>query len=343
MASSGAAAPAVPRVRAVVLNHDGGDRLVRCVDALAGTQWPVDAFDIVVIDNASRDGSADLVDGRHPNVQVVRNGRNTGFPANNLALRDLRGVDYVALVNNDAYVEPGWLAPLVDTLEGDIALGAACSLLLFANEPVPTVNNAGNEVLPSGYGRDRGFGSTDLAAFAEPADVFAWCGAAVLLRPAYLADVGLFDERFFLYYEDTDLSWRGQLRGWRYRYVPQSRVLHDHAASSVSGSPFQLFHSERNRLVMLVKCAPAGLAARAVLRFPLSAASYALHGNPSRALVHVRAFASFLGLLPHAVRERRRVRGRGIVDDATIIARLACDRPVGLDRPSSRKISRKRY
>jgi hypothetical protein len=102
-------------------------------------------------------------------------------------------------------------------------------------------------------------------------------------------------------------------------------VRHDHAASSVSGSPFQLFHTERNRLVMLVKCAPAALAARAVLRFPLSAASYALHGNPSRALVHVRAFASFLGLLPHAVRERRRVRGRGTVDDATIIARLAVD------------------
>ena len=311
-----------PRVRVVVLNHNGGDRVLRCLDALARTEWPADALEIVLVDNASTDGSDARAAQAHPDMTVIRSPQNVGFPANNLALQDLRSVAYVALVNNDAYVEPGWLAPLVGALVTDVSLGAVNSLVLFANEATPTINNAGNEVLTSGYGRDRGFGATDLDAFGDDTEVFAWCGAAVLLRPAYLADVGLLDEHFFLYYEDTDLSWRGRLRGWRYCCVPTSRVRHDHAASTGSGSAFQLFHTERNRLLMLVKCAPASLAMSAVLQFPLSALSYAVHGNVRRALVHARAFLSFLRLLPPMLRERRRVRRRRTVADAEVVRLL---------------------
>ena len=313
---------AAPRVRVVVLNFNGGERVVRCLDALARTAWPAESLEIVLVDNASTDGSDVRAAAAHPEVTVVRAPHNLGFPANNLALHDLGDVAYVALVNNDAYVEPGWLVPLVAALADDAALGAASALVLFANEPTPTINNAGNEVLANGYGRDRGFGSVDLAAFADDVDVFAWCGAAVLLRPAYLADVGLFDERFFLYYEDTDLSWRGRLRGWRYRCVPASVVRHDHAASAGSGSRLQLFFTERNRLLMLVKCAPVSFAVGAVARFPFSALSYLVHGHPRRALVHARAFVSFVGLLPSSLRERRRVRRRRTVPDADIIEQL---------------------
>lgn len=318
---SRASAPA-PRVRVVVLNHDGGDRVLRCIDALVATDWPAGALEVVLLDNASRDGSPAAVAAAHPDVRVVALARNTGFPANNVEMRDLAGVSYVALVNNDAYVEPGWLAPLVDALEHDHGLGAVNPLVLFAGAAVPTVNNAGNELLADGYGRDRGFGATDLAAYATPAEVFAWCGCVVLLRPGYLADVGLFDERFFLYYEDTDLAWRGRLRGWRYACIPSSRVRHDHAASSGSGSDLQIFHTERNRLVMLVKCAPRAMAVRAVVRFPLSALSYLVHGKPHRAVLHARAYAAFLAMVPHALRERRRIRRRRAVDDAELLAEL---------------------
>ena len=88
-----------------------------------------------------------------------------------------------------------------------------------------------------------------VASVAEsfvPADVFAWCGGSVLFRPSYLADVGLFDERFFLYYEDTDLSWRGAARGWRYRYVPEAVTRHVHAASTGEGSPVFQYYVERH-------------------------------------------------------------------------------------------------
>jgi N-acetylglucosaminyl-diphospho-decaprenol L-rhamnosyltransferase len=313
-----------PRVRVVVLNYNGGDLLVRCIDSLRRTAWPDDALDLVVVDNASTDTSVQRAT-EGSAVRVIRTPVNEGFPANNHALRDLRGIDYVALVNNDVTVEPGWLAPLVEALEADTGLAAANALITFADRIPPTVNNAGNEVLVSGYGRDRGLGSTNMDEYATPAEVFAWCGAAVLLRPTYLADVGVFDERFFLYYEDTDLSWRGQLRGWRYACVPSSRVSHVHSASVGEGSDLHRYYSERNRLIMLVKNAPAGMAARAVLRFPLSTASYVRDRRMHVARLRLRSYIAFLGLLPHALRARRRIRRRATVDDGTIIARLIPD------------------
>ncbi len=127
------------------------------------------------------------------------------------------------------------------------------------------INNVGSNLYAGGFGGDRGFLERDRGQYEEPAEVFAWCGGAVLLRREYLDSVGVFDERFFLYYEDTDLSWRGRLQGWRYVYEPRSVVRHRHAQSSGVGSKIFRFHTERNRLLMLAKCAPARVAIRAGL------------------------------------------------------------------------------
>ena len=114
-------------------------------------------------------------------------------------------------------------------------------------------------LVDGGWGADRGFLEPDRGQYDEPVDVFAWCGAGVLFNVDYLRDAGLFDERFFMYYEDTDLAWRGRARGWRYRYVPTSTLRHVHSATSVEGSPLFQHYVERNRLVMLTKNA-GGLA-----------------------------------------------------------------------------------
>ena len=148
-------------------------------------------------------------------------------------------VDAVTAVVGD---EPVWL---------DVGLGG---------DAFHVINNVGSNIYPNGFGGDRGFLERDEGQYDEPVEVFAWCGGAVLLSKAYLDDVGLFDERLFLYYEDTDLSWRGRLRGWRYVYVPTSQVDHRHAASSGVGSKVFRYYTERNRPLMLVKNAPAGLA-----------------------------------------------------------------------------------
>jgi GT2 family glycosyltransferase len=121
-----------PLVRVVVVSRNGGAVLVECVRALAATDWPPDRLEIVIVDNASSDGSVEAAAAALPSIRLLRLERNLGFAGgNNAALRDLGAVDYVALVNNDAFVEPGWLRPLVQRLEEDPGLGAACPKILL--------------------------------------------------------------------------------------------------------------------------------------------------------------------------------------------------------------------
>jgi GT2 family glycosyltransferase len=455
----------VPAVRLVVLNYNGGEIVVRCLEALHELEWPVDRLEVVVVDNASTDGSAGVIEERFPGIRLIHNAANTGFPANNLALRDLDGVDYVGLVNPDSFVEPGWLAPLVAALEADRTVGAVSPRMVFADRfvdvelatptfvpgtadqrtlgvrvsgaqvdgtdtwsdvqfakgtwgiehdrrgatfqwtsdravvrfparsggsagaspldgkggdpdggspvaallaaaekakqvtlrsgtcerlvdvgtsaswfevplagsPRDIINNVGSIVFDDGYGADRGFLEPDEGQYDDPVDVFAWCGGSVLLRPQYLADVGLFDERFFLYYEDTDLSWRGRTRGWRYRYVPDAVVRHVHATSTGEGSPVFQHFVERNRLLTLVKDAPRDLALRAVWRYLLVTLSYArrdvarplLRGhrpNVEQVRRRIWSFAGFLRMAPSMLVDRRRIRRRATVGTEEIRA-----------------------
>jgi GT2 family glycosyltransferase len=326
--------PVSARVRVIVLNYNGGEMVQRAVASVLHSRWPAGGLEVVLVDNASTDGSADRVAALFPVVRVIRSLRNAGFPANNLALGDLAGVDYVALVNPDAFVEPDWLAPLVEALHEDARLGAVCPLMLFAapdGEGREVVNNAGCEVLTNGYARDRRMGVAFDPGAIAPADVFAWSGGAVLLRREFLDDVGLFDERFFLYYEDIDLSWRGRSRGWRYRLVPASIVHHHHAATVGVGSPVHRYYTERNRLLMLMKNAPSAMVAREMLRFPLSTASYfwsdviAPLGRGRRprtdtVVLRVRAYGGALRHSVYALRGRRRIAQRRTENTQRLVA-----------------------
>jgi N-acetylglucosaminyl-diphospho-decaprenol L-rhamnosyltransferase len=158
------------------------------------------------------------------------------------------------------------------------------------------------------YAIDRGYLEPDDGRFDTPDDVFAWCGAAVLLKRAYLDDVGFFDERLFLYYEDLELSWRGREHGWKYRYVPTSVVHHVHAATSIEGSALKDYYNERNRLLVLTRHASRRDLVRSLIRYLLVTASYArrdvfrplLHGRPPRSSIVRRRLRAFGGYLRRA-------------------------------------------
>ena len=185
----------------------------------------------------------------------------------------------------------------------------------LAGEPFDVVNNVGSVLLPRGHAADRGFLQRDTGQFEEPEEVFAWSGTSVLLRRAYLEDVGLFDPRLFAYYEDLDLAWRGRARGWRYLYVPGSVVRHAHAATSIVGSAFFDYHVERNRLLVSVKNAPAAYALGAVgeslrvtgLHVERDVVRRLRTGKrPTSTFLRrrARAFGGFLRGLPSALRAR---------------------------------------
>jgi GT2 family glycosyltransferase len=183
--------------------------------------------------------------------------------------------------------------------------------------PVDVVNNVGSIVVTSGYGADRGYQEVDRGQYDEAQEVFALCGCAVAFRTEAGREVDWFDDAFFLYYEDTDLSWRLRAAGWRIRYEPKAVVRHIHSATSVEWSPTFVFHSTRNRLLMLTKDASAARVRRewlgflretvGVLRFIVGALRRGRRPPLRRLRMQLRVLASLLRLTPGALRARRRI------------------------------------
>lgn len=180
------------------------------------------------------------------------------------------------------------------------------------------VNNVGGIVLTDGYGADRGYQQIDAGQFDNPEDVFAACGNGMAMRTELGRSLGWFDDDFFLYYEDTDLSWRIRARGYQIRYVPEAVLRHIHSASSVEWSPLFVFHTDRNRLLMLTKDATARLALAEVGRYPLTTASITVRTMRQAwrsrrrpavrpTLLRLRVMGSYLRLLPIMLRRRREI------------------------------------
>jgi hypothetical protein len=183
--------------------------------------------------------------------------------------------------------------------------------------PVDVVNNVGSIVVTSGHGADRGYQEVDRGQYDEAQEVFALCGCAVAFRTEAGREVDWFDDAFFLYYEDTDLSWRLRAAGWQIRYEPKAVVRHIHSATSVEWSPTFVFHSTRNRLLMLTKDASAARVRREwlgflretvnILRFVLGAVRRGRRPPLRRLRMQLRVLASLLRLTPGALRARRRI------------------------------------
>lgn len=239
--------------------------------ALASLQAQTVPHHVLVVDNASTDGTVEAVRAAHPGVEVLDLSTNTGFAGGMAAALDRVDTRFVALLNNDAVAQRHWLERSLAAL-ADPGVAAVTAKLLLA-EDTGRVNNAGVVLLPDGYGADRGLGEPDDERFAEPVEVFGFSGGAAVLRTLAVKAVGGFDADLFMYYEDTDLSWRLRLAGWRIVYAPDAVVRHRHAATSDPASEMFAFHTERNRLLVLLRHAPLPYAAGRVGRFLLTTAS----------------------------------------------------------------------
>ena len=228
----------------VVVTHAApAAQLDRCLDALTADAT-LDR--VIVVDNG---GSAVIGErGGVVDVDVIRtDNRGYGAAANEgIALAIESGADLIALLNDDVIVRPSWLEPLVAALDDDDRLGAVQPELMFADREPATINSLGVAVDRYGAGHDIGSGDPDHGA--EAADIEAFTGGAVLFRRPFVEATGGFDARYFLYYEDVDLSARGRALGWRYRCVPDSVVDHIGSATTAATPDRTLFLQERNRL-----------------------------------------------------------------------------------------------
>nr|WP_236795766.1 glycosyltransferase [Amycolatopsis sp. GM8] len=274
----------------VVVTWRGAGHVTACLDALAAQNRP---HRTMVVDNASDDGTARLL-AEHPSKpRVVRLSRNLGYAGAMAKAVSLVDTPLMAWLNDDAAPAPDWLGTLED------ALGTAAAASARLDRPDGSPQSLGTRLTADGSGAD---------ALDEP--VFGFCGGAALLRADVLRAIGGVPADFFCYYEDTDTAWRLRLAGHEIVAVPQARVTHRHGVSTRPGS--RQFHlwNERNRLLTLLRCAPATVAARELARFAAITAALPLRREVPRAEnfrlpLRFQVLAEVLVRLPATLRARR--------------------------------------
>ncbi|MDL2216038.1 glycosyltransferase family 2 protein, partial [Ruminococcaceae bacterium OttesenSCG-928-N02] len=215
-------------------------------------------FEMIIIDNGSTDTSMDII--RRcardwPLFTIIENEENTGFSyAVNQGIRVAKG-EYVVLFNNDAFAEPGWLAALIETADANPKAFSVCSLMLRHATP-HLADDAGDYVCILGWACKRGDG-LPAQRYNQTQRVFSSCGGAALYRKSVLAEIGLFEEVFFAYLEDVDISWRANNLGYENIFCPNARCTH--ITSATTGSKYNDFKAKqggRNNLLLPYKNMP---------------------------------------------------------------------------------------
>ncbi|MEY2463505.1 MAG: hypothetical protein QOH64_1643 [Acidimicrobiaceae bacterium] len=239
-------------VSVVVLNYRGAEDTITCLDALAEVDWSRDLLELIVVDNASGDGSVEQISGAHPNVRVLALKENHGFAGGCNRGAEVASGEYVAFLNNDARPDPGWLRHAVDALTGDPTVACVASKVL--DWEGQTVDFVAAALSFYGHGFKLHAGTPDSPLHDRDTDVLFASGAAMVIRANVFESVGRFDERFFMFFEDVDLGWRLWLLGHRVRYVSESLVFHRHHASMKSYGPWrEQYLLERNALFTIYK------------------------------------------------------------------------------------------
>lgn len=287
-----------PRTTVIVVTWRGREHIVGCLDALDAQHSP---HRTVVVDNASDDGTAELIAAR-PDVRRLP--ANLGYAGAIAAVLPGIGTEFVAWLNDDTVPDPGWLTALEKALDEDPRAGAVGASL---EAPDGTVTSLGTRLTPLGYGAD-----------VTTGEIFGFCGGAALLRTETLRAIGGVPGGFFCYYEDTDTSWRLRLAGWTIVAAPGAHVRHVLGASTRPGS--RQFHlwNERNRLLMLIRCAPALVALRELARFAVITAVLPARRRVPEGLnfdvrLRLRVLAEVTARLVPSVAQRWRIGRRSTV------------------------------
>jgi len=300
----------------VIVNKNAGPHLAHVLESLEGQT--VAPRRVIVVDNASDDGSLDGLDARFPSVEFVRSAENLGFAAaNNLAVQMSDDCEFVALLNPDAFPEPQWL----ETLLGAAAAHPECAVfgsrLMLADDD-GTLDGTGDQYHVSGTAWRRDQGASAQIERPE-GEIFSACAAAALYRREAFLAAGGFDETFFCYYEDTDLAFRLRLAGHRCLYVPGAVARHVGSATTGLLSAFTIYYSSRNQEWAYAKNMPSLLfwlyLPQHLLVTALTTLAYALKGQGRAAVLGKRDALRDLGPV---LAERRRIQADRVASSREI-------------------------
>lgn len=312
----------MPRFSILILNWNGRDLVADCLRSLAVQTFR--DFEVLVLDNGSTDGSAEYLAKEHPGVRLLAMPENIGFcGGNNAAYAESSG-ELILLLNNDAELEPEFLSEMDAAASRDASFGMfAANVRMFDRRDV--FDSTGLLVYPDGLCRSRGWLEHDTGQYEESDEVLCPNGCAAVYRRAMIEEVGLFDEAYFAYLEDLDLGLRGQLRGWRCRYVPTAVAYHKKSMTTGYHSALKAYLVERNRIWNAVRLLPLRLLfvsplwtlARYAMQGYAAASGRGMSSNFRRdysrgtlAGILVRSYSSAFARLPEVWRQRREIQSQ---------------------------------
>jgi GT2 family glycosyltransferase len=296
-----------PEISVVIPNYNGAAYLEKCLSSVLRQTHP--PMEILVVENASTDASALVIQRVAPAAQILRQPRNLGFAGGaNAGIRRAKG-DWIAIINNDTEVSATWLSECVSAIERhpEVAF-LACKILDYARRD--RVFSAGDCILRACIGYRRGQELRDSVRYQEEIETFSACGGAALYRKSALEEAKEFDELFFAYLEDVDLGLRLRAAGHRGYYVPRAEVYHYGAATSGGEfSPLAVRLRTRNSILLLVKSIPAQIFWKCVPMILAAQASWCARAILKlRGLSYLHGLVGIFPLVPAMLKRRRTLR-----------------------------------
>lgn len=326
-----------PRIAVVIPNLNGKKMLPVCLNSLLTQTLP---SKIIVVDNGSRDGSAEFIADKYPEIILVRHQKNKGFAGGvnaGIRLAIDKNYDYVALFNNDAEADKAWLKNLVAAAEKNPKAGIITSKILDKGKR--KLDSTGDFYTAWGLPNPRGRGEIDKGQYDNELEIFGASGGASLYRVSMLNEIGLFDEDFFAYYEDVDISFRAQLAGWKILYEPAAICYHaiSHTSNRIPG--FATYQTLKNLPQLFWKNVPAGLMPKIFPRFVILYFSilFSALARGQFGPVFKGVFMS-MALWPKKLWQRRAIQSSRKVSNLYISSILVHDLP-----PNAHKLRRLRY
>lgn len=297
----------MPLLSVIIVTWNGLAHLPRCLESLH-PQLPPHS-EVIHVDNGSHDGTVEWVRAHYPDIHLVELGHNTGFAGGVAAGLQVARGEFVLLLNDDAFVEPGFVAALLSLMHTHPEYAAASVVLLFNHRP-DLVASAGIRVRRDMLALDVWPGRPVTELPDQPVEVFGPSGGAALYRRVILDEIGGMEPRFFAYLEDVDLAFRLRLRNHRTALVPQARARHVYSATGGQGSPFKQRLLARNRVRVIARCLPLALLLRflpQIILYDLMAIVFAF-ANRQHAIVAGRLGA--LAELPTLWKQRHAIQSR---------------------------------
>lgn len=238
-----------PLISIIIVNFNQKLLTLDCLKSVNSVTYP--KYEVILVDNNSQDNSISYISKKFPKLKIIKNSANLGFAGgNNIGLQEANG-EYILLLNNDTIVTPDFIQPLVEDMQKDEKLGVVQSKIRVMDNPKLLDSVASFQTI-TGFLYHKGYLDFDRY-YNDFLYSFSAKGACILVRCEILK-IGLFDEQYFAYFEETDLCWRAWLMGYKVAFEPRSVIYHKMGATSTNMSrAFMHYHSFKNRLRTIIK------------------------------------------------------------------------------------------